>query len=277
MARFELRMPSPDSVAADQTATFKLPIGNRFHELQMLYSGTAFTLAHMLEIRVFLNGKVFQRYSAQDRDAFNKFDGLAAANGILKIPFDRQNLLTLAAMEETAIDTGKIVGAAVGEQVNSFYVEIDIASGAVAPALSMNATVSKSLGLGVGTVLHIKRDTRTVGGAGEKDISDLNYGKTTSQFLNRVWFKPNAGQLDKIRIELDTAVQYERTKALNEFIQGDGVRVPQAGFQVVDKTERGVGGDVIDLRGATDYRYIVEASAAMDLVIYSENLGRLGD
>jgi len=277
MARFELRMPSPDSVAADQTATFKLPIGNRFHELQMLYSGTTFTLAHMLEIRVFLNGKVFQRYSAQDRDAFNKFDGLAAANGILKIPFDRQNLLTLAAMEETAIDTGKIVGAAVGEQVSSFYVEIDIASGAVAPALSMNATVSKSLGLGVGTVLHIKRDTRTVGGAGEKDISDLNYGKTTSQFLNRVWFKPNAGQLDKIRIELDTAVQYERTKALNEFIQGDGVRVPQAGFQVVDKTERGVGGDVIDLRGATDYRYIVEASSAMDLVIYSENLGRLGD
>lgn len=276
MSRFELRMPSPDSVAPDQTATFKLPIGNRFHELQIAYSGTTFNLTHMTEIRVFLNGKVFQRFTASDRDSFNKFDGLAAAAGIIKIPFDRQNLLTLAAMEETAIDTGKVVSGN-GEQVTSFYVEIDIANTAVAPALSMNATVSKSLGLGVGTVLHIKRDTRTVGGAGEKDISDLNYGKTTSQFLNRVWFKPTAGQLDKIRIELNTAVQFERSKALNEFIQGDGVRVPQAGFQVVDKTERGIGGDVIDLRGATDYRYIVEASAGMDLVIYSENLGRLGD
>lgn len=277
MARFELRMPSPDSVMPGQTATFKLPIGNRYHELQMVYAGTTFNLTHMTEMRVYLNGKVFQRFSATDRDKMNQFDGLAAANGILKIPFDRQNLLTLAAMEETAIDTGKVAATAEGEQISSFYIEIDIAGTAVAPTLSMNATVSKSLGLGVGTVLHIKRDTRTVGGAGEKDISDLNYGKITSQFLNRVWFKPTAGQLDKIRIELDTAVHYERSKALNEFIQGDGVRVPQAGFQVVDKTERGVGGDVIDLRDASDYRYIVEASAAMDLVIYSENLGRLGD
>jgi hypothetical protein len=277
MARFELRMPSPDSVMPGQTATFKFPIGNRFHENQLIYSGTTFNLTHMTEMRMYANGKVFQTFSGTDRDKMNQFDGLSAANGILKIPFDRQELLTLAAMEETAIDTGKVVGGGSGEQINSFYMEIDISATAVAPSLSMNATVSESLGNGVGTVLHIKRDTRSAGGAGEIDISDLAYGKSISQFLNRVWFKPTAGQLDKIRIERNTSVLFERTKALNEFIQGDGKRVPQAGYQVVDKTERGVGGDVIDLRGASDFRYIVQASAAMTLTVYSENLGRLGD
>lgn len=280
--RFELRMPSPDSVASGQTAVFRFPIGNRFHELQMLYSGL--TLAQMSEIRLYANGKVFQTFSGTDRDKFNQFDGLSASAGILKIPFDRQRLKTLAAEEETAIDTGSLNGAKLlalninnPERITSFYMEIDIAAGAVAPALSMNATVSESLGLGVGTVLHIKRDTRSIGGAGEVDISDLSYGKATSAFLNRVYFKPSAGQLDKIRVERNTSVLYERTKALNEFLQGDGKRSPQAGYQVVDRTERGVGGDPIPLVGSSDFRYIVNASSAMTLTVYSENMGRLGD
>mgnify|MGYP006156517353 CR=1 FL=1 len=280
--RFELRMPSPDSVASGQTAVFRFPIGNRFHELQLAYSGI--TLAQMEEIRIYANGKSFQTFSGADRDKFNQFDQLSASSGILKIPFDRQGLKTLAAEEETAIDTGAINQAKVAalniknpERITSFYMEIDIAAGAAAPALSMNATVSESLGLGVGTVLHIKRDTRSIGGAGEADISDLAYGKSTSAFLNRTWFKPSAGQLDKIRIERNTTVLHERTKELNEFLQGDGVRVPQAGYQVIDRTERGIGGDPIALVGSSDFRYIVKASAAMTLTIYSENLGRLGD
>ena len=282
--RFELRMPSPDSVAAGQTAVFRFPIGNRFHELQLAYSGL--TLAQMEEIRIYANGKVFQTFSGADRDSFNQFDQLSASSGILKIPFDRQDLKTLAAEEETAVDTGSLnaaKAAALGlkianlERVTSFYMEIDIAPGASAPALSMNATVSETLGLGIGTVLHIKRDTRSIGGAGEADISDLAYGKSTSAYLNRVWFKPSAGQLDKIRVERNTTVLHERTKELNEFLQGDGVRVPQAGYQVIDRTERGVGGDPIPLVGATDFRYIVKASSAMTLTIYSENMGKLGD
>jgi len=280
--RFELRMPSPDSVASGQTATFKFPIGNRYHELQLEYSGV--TLAQMLEMRVYANGKVFQTFSGTDRDKFNQFDGLSAAGNILKIPFDRQGLKTLAAEEETAIDTGAIDAvkvAAVGikdpERITSFYIEIDVAESAANPSFKMNATVSESLGLGVGAVLHIKRDTRTFGGDGEFDISDLAYGKSTSAFLNRVWFKPSAGQLDKIRVERNTTVLHERTKSMNEFLQGDGVRIPQAGYQVIDRTERGIGGDPIALVGASDFRYIVKASAAMTITIFSENLGRLGD
>lgn len=272
--RFELRMPSPDSVAAGQTATLKLPIGNRYHELQLAYTGV--TLAQMTEIRIYANGKAFQTFSATDRDNFNQFDGLSAAAGILKIPFDRQGLKTLAAMEETAIDTG-VDRTGKGERINSFYIEIDIATGAAAPALNMTATVSESYEEGVGTVLHIKRDTRTFGGAGSMDISDLAYGKSTSVALNRVWFKPTAGQLNSIRIERNQTVLFERNKALNEFIQGDGERVPQAGYQVVDRTERGIGGDPIALVGAQDFRYIIETSAAMTVTIFSENFGKLGD
>ncbi len=274
--RYDLRMPAPDSVAAGQTTVMKFPIGNRFHNQQLAYSGTTFTPAHMSEIRVYANGKVIQTFSGTDRDTMNQFDGLAAANGILIIPFDRLNLKTLAAEEQTAIDTGPALDGK-GQRITSFYMEIDIAATAVAPKLSATATVSESLGKGAGDILHIKRDTRSAAGAGQFDVSDLSYGKPTSIALNRVWFKPSAGQIDKVRIERNTTVLYERSKALNEVMQANGVRVPQAGYQVIDRTESGIGGDPIPLVGANDFRYILEASAAMTLTIFSENIGVLGD
>lgn len=275
MSRFDLRMPSPNGVSAGQTALFNLSLGNRYHELQLTYAGA--TLAQLEEIRIKINGTVKQVFSAVDRDKWNQFDGIAAANGILVIPFDRQKLKTLAAEEETAIDTGAIVAGQVGERVTSFSVEVDIAAAAVAPVLEMNATVSESTGRGVGTVLHIRRDTRTFGGAGRHDISDLPFNSVTAAYLNRVTFAPSAGEVSETTVKRNNVTIFERKKALNERLQANGVRTSQAGFQIIDTTEKGVGGNVFNLMGAQDFRYELVLTAAATITVYSEYLGRLGD
>lgn len=273
MPRIEIKMPSFEGVAAGQTATAKLPIGRRYHELQLTYTGV--TLAQMTEIRVFANAKKIHAYSGTDRDAMNKFDGRAAAAGVLTIPFDRYALMTLAAEEETALNTGS--PDANGVQISSLYVEIDIDAGAAAPAFSLNATVSDALAGGAGTVLHVLKHTRDAAGAGEFEISDLPRGTSTTMALNRIFFKPSANDISNIKIERNQYTIFERTKALNAVIQADGVRTPQAGYIAVDKTERGYGGDAIALIGAVDYRYKLTMTGAASLTVYSEYMGFLGD
>lgn len=274
MARIEVRMPAFEGVAAGQTATAKLPIGRRYHELALTYSGA--TLAQLTEIRLFANGKVIHRYSAVDRDMMNQFDGRAAAAGILIIPFDRYNLITQAGREETALNTGS-VNPDSGLSINSLYLEIDIDAAAVGTALSLNATQSDALPGGPGTVLHIQRHTRDFAGAGDFDLSDLPRGTATSIALNRVFFKESANNITDVKIERNQYTIFERSATLNSNIQTDGVRTPQANVFTVDKTERGFGGDPIDLVGVSDFRYNLTIDGAMTVTAYSEYLGRLGD
>ncbi len=273
MARIEVRMPAFEGVAAGQTATAKLPIGRRFHELQLTYSGV--TLAQITEIRLFANGKVIHRYSGTDRDSMNQFDGRAAAGGILAIPFDRFNLITQAGREETALNTGSVSEA--GLSINSLYLEIDIDGAASAPAFSMTATQSDALAGGPGTVLHVQRHTRDFAGAGTFDISDLPRGTATSIALNRIFFKESANAITDVKLERNQYTIFERSATLNSKVQTDGIRTPQSDIYVVDKTERGFGGDPIDLVGVSDFRYNLTVDGAMTVTAYSEYLGRLGD
>ena len=80
-----------------------------------------------------------------------------------------------------------------------------------------------------------------------------------------------------MKVERDTYLIFDRTKALNEWIQQNGVRVPQADVVVYDRTEQGYGADPLDLRGVADYRYKLTTSAAGNVEIYHETIGALGD
>lgn len=273
MARIEVRMPSAEAVAAGQTATFRLPVGRRFHELQLAYSGI--TLAQMTEMRLYANNKVIHRYSAAERDTMNQFDGRAAAAGVLTIPFDRYALKTLKAQEETALNTGS--QGADGSAITSMYLEIDLDAAAAAPAFSLTATQSEAVPGGPGTVLHVVKQIRDAAGAGDFEISDLPRGTPTSIALNRIFFTPSANAISAVKVERNQYTIFERSAALNEVVQADGVRVPQAGVVAIDKTERGFGGDPINLLGVNDYRYRLTMTGAAAITIHSEYLGRLGD
>lgn len=266
-------MPSFQGVAAGQTATLTMPIGLTYHALLISYSGA--TLAQMTEIRLKANGRQIFSQSATDLNIANQFNGVAAANGILRLDFDRLKLLTRAGQELTGIGTG----APVNNDVNSplynptplstFQLEIDIAGAAVSPAISAKAIQSAPRPLGA--ILKRRRFNYTAQGAGEFEISDLPKG----DLIDKIWIKTANGTLTKVVMERDNFLSFERTPAENSLVQADGVRVPQSNWFVIDPTERGFGAESI-VSAVNDFRLKLTTSGAEQFTIYVDYLGSLG-
>lgn len=266
-------MPSFQGVAAGQTATLTLPIGLTYHALLITYSGV--TLAQMTEIRVKGNGRQIFSQSASDLDTSNKFIGAAAASGILRLDFDRLNLLTRAGQELTAICTGAPMQpdptkpAYNPTPLSTFQLEIDIDGAAAAPALSCKAVQSAPAPLGA--IIKRRRFNYSATGAGDFEISDLPKG----DLIDKIWIKASAANVTKVTMERDNFLSFERTPAENNLIQADGVRVPQSLWFVIDPTERGFGGESI-VSAINDFRLKITASAATNYTIYVDYLGGLG-
>lgn len=283
--RIDTKMPAPaSSVQASSTITFRLPIGRRYHSLQLLGSGATlgFGVDDLTEIRVLANSKVIQRYSGSDRNTMNLFDGMEDAaidadTFNLLLPFDRYGLLTKAGEEETALNTGS--AGEDGRSINQLAVEIDIAATGFSgtPRLEMYATQSEALPGGPGTVPYILKSTRDYASADNYSISDLPRGGVSTQFIDKIFLKPSTSTLENFLVEANQVKIFERTAALNERRQRDGIRIPQAGWYVIDRTEHGYGGDVFDLRGLDDWRLSFTTGAAQTLTSYVHYLGSLAD
>ncbi len=95
--------------------------------------------------------------------------------------------------------------------------------------------------------------------------------------MDRVFLKPSTGTLETLRVLANSYKVFERSAALNERKQMDGIRVPQAGLYVIDRTEHGYGGDPFDLRSLDDWRLQFTTSGALTVTAYSHYLGGLGD
>lgn len=283
MSRIDVRMPNGEGIGTGQTATFKLPIGRRFHQLSMQWAisgGNAFAVTDLKEIRLFLNGQVFHRYSGAQRESMNRFDGrtpaaIDASTFILVIPFDRYKLNTLAGEEETAVNTGSQDPKS-GQQITSFYMEVDLNTGLTGSiSCTVNALQSEAMPGGPGTLLYTLPYTRTVTGAGDTEFSDLPRGSATSLALNRTFLNPSANNITRTVVERNQYIVWDRTSQLNAREQNDGYRVPQAGWYVIDKTESALGGDPIDLTGASDFRYRLSMDGAATVNFVQEYLGTL--
>src|SRR6185437_5942833 len=171
MSRIDVRMPNGEGIGANQTATFKLPIGRRYHQLAFQFAttgGNPFSFADLKEIRLFLNGSVFHRYSGATREAMNRFDGrspsmIDASTFLLIVPFARYKLNTLAGEEETSVNTGSS-DPKTGQQITSFYAEIDLGNVSGSITCVLNALQSEALPGGPGTLMYTLPFTRAVAG-----------------------------------------------------------------------------------------------------------------
>jgi hypothetical protein len=268
--RLTIPAPAFDGVGAGQTARTKLPPGWAYHDLYVTYAGA--TLAQILEARVLVNSEVIQRVVGADLDSMGQHDGRAAAGGILTIPFDRYGLLNRTAEEETALVTG-VVGAD-GRIIKTLELELDIDAAAVGTALSARMEVSRpDPRKGPGTILRLEKHVRSIGGAGELQINDLPKGDEKHMALNRLFIK--SAQASRVIIKRDNVTIFDRTATQNNRLLNDGVRTAQANWFVIDTTEKGYGGDVIDLVGVNDLSIAVTMDGADAAVeVYPEYLGR---
>lgn len=279
--KISVKLPNPEGVSAGGTATFRIPVGKRIHELQLMYAYNATTqnVSHFEEIRIFANGQVIQRFSGTERDVLNQFEGRGASLGVLKLPFDRKGMITLPGRETTAINTG--VADEKGVKIASMYMEVDLAPGVtVTPSdISLYALQSDAVAGGPGTIPFIRREQRNPEGAdNDFQIGDLiNPGVNAPDkvALNRITFIPSAGSISNLKIDRNNYNIFDRPDALNRSVQSDGIRFPQAGYYMIDPTERGISGEVINLMGTTDFRYRLNVSQAMTLTCLSEYLGVL--
>lgn len=284
MSRYDLEMPSFEGHGIGQKGLLKLPIGRRYHTLDLTYSGC--TLAEM-EITLKLNGKVFQQFTGAQRDALNQYLGMEAAAGILHIPLDRSYLLQREQMESTAVNTG--VRDSNGNIINSFTVEVKVANGAAGPVvLEMDAEQSDPVAGGPGLIPYIHRETRSTAGGGVFTISDFDKNVPERILLTRASFIPSTGQIDGVEIWKDNHMIWQRKTARNVRRQTDTKREPQTGYWIVDTEERGYGANTINLavlsketgqvlpNGVQDFRVKLDASEAMNVTGLLECIGHLG-
>ena len=279
--RIQVKIPNSNGVAAGATATWDMPIGRRYHSLQLQL--TNLTAAQLTEIRLIANGEVIHRYSGSDRDKMNQFDRMTAAdtNHILVIPFDRRGLYNQAGEEATAIQTGS-QEPKTGVAITSWKMEVDIDAAAVNPAITVVASQSDNdpKNPGPGLIRRVMRYTRVFTAAGVNEISDFPKGTEGSKFvwLNRAFFK-TANTLD-VEIDRSNFAIFQRTATLNSQLQTNGVRTPQAGWFVYDPTEEGYDWEPIAFLQANgipyqDFRYTLNISAGETVTAYVEYLGKL--
>lgn len=150
-------LPNFNGVAAGQTATVQLPVGNvTYHKLIFAYStsvagnGTvANGEAHLTQVRLKINGKIQRVFSAKQVDGINAFYGRSAqSRNIGGVPFYFMEIFLSEPWRRTP--AGEDLLAWGTADVSTFQVEIDIAAAGTAPVLVPHADVeyvSRPLGL----------------------------------------------------------------------------------------------------------------------------------
>jgi len=267
------RAPGFDgNIVGGNTITLRLPIGLTYHQLYLEYAFTnsvpaALTLANAVaEIRVLKNGKPTWNIQGAELDKINQFQSREAAAGILTIDFDRYNLRTRPAEEFTSIGTGDPQDPT---PLTTFVIEIDLKAAVAAGSLTARMRQSESRPLGL--FKKLRRYTDTYGGAGTFEKADYPKG----DLVNALYMFESANDIDRVRLERDDFVMFDRSKELNARIQNDGVRTSQADLYVFDTSEDGNGTDQLVTRGVNDLRWFLEIDGAMTVTSIVESIGAL--
>jgi hypothetical protein len=273
------RAPGWDgNIVGPTTVTLRLPIGLTYHQVYTEYVFNAGALAledAVTEVRVVANGKPIWNILASELDTYNQFNGRSAAGtiagGILVIDFDRFGLRMRSSEELTSLGSGMQ-----GDPtpLTTLTIELDLLAAVTAGTLDSRLQQSEARPLGL--FKKIRRYVNAFGGAGTFEIDDFPKG----DLINAVFFNESANDIDRVRLERDDFVMFDRTTALNVRIQTDGVRVPQANQFVYDTTEKGNGVDQLLTRKpdgtlVNDLRWFIEIDGAMTIVSNVEYLGAL--
>lgn len=261
------------SLLAGNTLTLRLPIGLTFHQVYIEYDfedgGVDVALADAVgEIRVVKNGKPTWNIQASELDIKNQFESRAAAAGILTLDFDRYNLRTRAAEEFTSIGTGSKEDPT---PLTTFTIEMDLKPASGVDGGTISARIRQSESRPLGLFKKLRRYIDAYSGAGTFEKADYPAG----DLINSMYFFESANDIDRLRLERDDFVMFDRTKELNSRIQSDGVRTPQTNLYVFDTSEDGNGTDQLVTRGVNDMRWFYEIDGAMTITTIAEYVGSL--
>lgn len=221
MLRRNVPIPSPNSVAAGQTATIDLPTDRRYHGLYLFYKKTADQAtieADITGVRLKVNGTVVRTFSAAQLNSINALNGKPFVNGLIPIRFSEPWRRTQNGEDLLAWGMSNIV---------TFQVEIDIADGAVAPTISGYAVVDRTQEPFVG-IIAWRRQVVPVTAAGIRTVND--FPKRRNEAYNRMHCFENApGDIIDVEVSVDDFKYYDLNAQENAVVLGERDMVPQAG------------------------------------------------
>ncbi|WP_428398414.1 major capsid protein P2 [Marinobacter salarius] len=269
--RIPMRITSSNGVSAGSTTTYDLPIGFKYLSFDLVIGGTVDRSLVMIRHRI--NGEVIQEYSAADRDAMNQHDNLPdeATAGVLFMPMSPENMKTRDAEEMTGINTGSRDQN--GRYISKYTVEIDVPGSATSPTLDLFADTDEASVGGPGLIPRLLKFPYDLN-AGQRQLREFPKGGVKFARLRRIYIKAATADISEMEVKIDQKVHFERTDVVNRAAQTRGRRNPQAGWYVIDRTEKGYGGDPYRLTGVNDFALILEVGTTQaNCPIYMDYIG----
>lgn len=256
------------NVAASGWATAEIVPGRTIERIVLKLGGTALTKAMLSMVRIKANGKVFFEGSGTQIDKLNTYRGITADAAYLPIDFTELRGRDKLDQMIGAFDTSKGIG--------NITIEVQIA-GATAPTLEAYVIESGAQSDAYQPIMHkVLRYPFSTSVGGKLPIS-LPFGQNGA-VIKRIHFDTAGDLMTELTVKQDGLVIHESVLALNEFLQGEMARVPQANWYTADFIVDGNQANAWDTRDARSIEVIPTFSAAESgyvLVEYYDTLGNL--
>lgn len=216
-----LPLPSPSTITTGATAVVQIPVGPRYHMIQVSFDNKASTLAaaEFSEMRLKINGKVQRVFTYAELQALNirngaQFGIIEASGGIgvfniyLAEPWRKSNVT----QDLLAWGTGN---------VDSFQLEIDLTAGQQLDALRCLALVDNSIVNLDGRAVQqpigdIVKWFRTIVPAPATTV-DINFGSLNNRDnFQMITFADASSYIASYKVIVDNFVVREATKKEND-------------------------------------------------------------
>jgi hypothetical protein len=274
------KLPSFSGVAAGQTATIEIPAFGTYYDLTLEYSESGSLVNQATietaieEIRVKINGTVVRRMSAQDLIDLNAYHGVAFQDGYLPIFFAEPWMKNAPSVEALAWGMN---------DVQSFQLEVDIATGRTAPALKAVATRTLAT-RNLGAIKKIAKFQVAVAGTGITNYQTLPRTDAYQALHAR------SGDVDDVKITVDNVEVFEQTAdQIAQHINNSRELSPVTGYFHIPFNVTGLiedllpmvnpqvdnRGNVVARRAVQDFQIDFNMSAASGFTLLAETLGEV--
>lgn len=257
------------NVVANGMATCDLRnlLGNTIDRIVLKLGGTTFTKAMMTGIRIKVNGKVIFDDTGSRIDDRMEYRGIASNPAFLTLDFSEIRSKTIQGQRLGSIDT--TLG------ISSLNLEVDI-SGATAPTLEAWAELSEPQVGAVERALigKVLSFTHYFGATGKFPMN-IPYGKQGGSLIKRLHLFGST--VTEAEVKKNGLTIFEAPDAVNDFVQGEYNRVPQANVFTIDFVADGNMSNVLNAANAQTMEYYATVSGAGNVVVVAELLDPLGN
>lgn len=269
-------MPAANGATNGATATFYLPIGLSYETLFLIFS--TITVAQISTLRIIANGKPIREFrTGTELNDLNVIEGRATQTALLAIDLIRFGMRTREGEEYTKLGTGRpvdlrpqLADGRPNPGYNPFPVQTlsleFLCNGATPTAMSLFALQSEAAPTGI---IRKTRGFNYTAAITQPEIADLPKG----DILN--WIAFASVNVTRLAIKRDNVTIFDRTDALNDLIQTDGIRTPSPSWFMMDTTENGNASEGIVTAGVNDLRFLPTLSTIGSLNMVVDMLGQL--